>query len=257
MTARDVALWPWEKLVYVDMKTRRAKVHLDSLQTELDAWLVKPYFVSEYTDFDNVLHVFHIELAGMRDIIPMLVGDYVSCLRAALDQLAWHLAHLPTPARTFTDREERRIHFPIAKVNDATYVSLRELFPPTVASIMDTLQPYLRGSAYRDDPLWQLNELWTMDKHRVIPMNANSLQVQFPMADWTRFMKHLDHGIEVKFPLRYAWLHQSCADLKPRVSVEVLFGEHMGSFEISRHRLTEIYNFVRYDVIPKFAGFFS
>jgi len=258
MPSRDVQLWPWEKLVYVDMKTRRAKVHLDSLQLELDLWLVKPYTISEHTDFDNVLHVFRIELAGMRDTIPMLVGDFVCCLRSSLDQLAWSLAHLPMPAvRQFTDREERQIHFPIARYNDSTYAALRDLFPSAVADIIDTLQPYLRGNAYRDDPLWQLNELWTMDKHRAIPMNSNSLQVWFPITDWMRFMRHLDHGIEVKFPLRLAWLWQSKVDLKPRVSVEVLFGEHMGTFEISRRRLTEIYDFVRQDVISKFAGFFT
>jgi hypothetical protein len=248
----------WERLAYVDMKTRRAKVHLDSLQAEIDAWLVKPYIVSEHTDLDNALHIFTIELAGMHDIIPMLIGDYVCCLRSSLDQLAWQLAHLALPdVRQFTDREERLIHFPIARYNDSTYLQLRGLFPATVASVMDDIQPYLRGNAYRDDLLWQLNELWTMDKHRAIPMNGNSLQIWFPIGNWMRFMRHLEYGIEVRFPLALSWACQSKVKLAPRVTVDVLFGEHMGTFEVSRTRLTEIYNFVRNDVIPKFARFFA
>jgi hypothetical protein len=30
-------------------------------------------------------------------------------------------------------------------------------------------------------PFWQLNELWTMDKHRAIPVNANNFKVRFPL----------------------------------------------------------------------------
>jgi len=47
MTVRD-PLWPWEKLVYIDMKTRRAKVHLNSLAGAVVAlflvwWMLRLY----------------------------------------------------------------------------------------------------------------------------------------------------------------------------------------------------------------------
>jgi hypothetical protein len=103
------------------------------------------------------------------------------------DLVAWRLAHLP-PVRVFTKTQERQINLPIFETRNSTYDDRRKLFPPAVADIIDTLQPYLRGNAFRDDPLWQLNELWTMDKHRTIPMSSHSLNIRFPMAGWERFI---------------------------------------------------------------------
>ena len=185
----------------------------------------------------------------------MLFGDFVCCLRSSLDQLAWRLAHL-APVRTFTRNQQRQINFPIFEVRNATYEDRRKLFPSTVADIIDSFQPYLRGSAFRDDALWQLNELWNLDKHRTIPSLPYALDIGFPGTGWKRFV-HIDrltYDLEVRFPLAFAWTYP--VDLKPNVSVEILFGE-TNVFEISLSRLREINNFVRNEVIPRFAGFFS
>jgi hypothetical protein len=45
-------------------------------------------------------------------------------------------------------------------------------------------------------------------------------------------------------------------NLDPTVSVEPLFGEHMGQFGIPMGRLREINEFVANDVIPRFTRFF-
>jgi hypothetical protein len=124
-----------------------------------------------------------------------------------------------------------------------------------VADIFDTLQPYLRGDAFRDDPLWQLNELWTMDKHRGIPMNSNFVKIAFPVSGWERNTFYSpQYGLEVHFPL--VQFCTSEVDIKPTVTVEILFGEYMGDFVVSRARLGEINDFVRNEAIPRFARFF-
>ncbi len=242
-------------LIYVDMKTRRAQVHLEALELAVKNWVDSPpYTIIERDDFQKAVHVVRIEDEIVPEIIPMLLGDFVCCLRAALDQLAWALTHFRS-TRTFTDQEARRIQFPIAKVNDATYQGRLGFFPSTVASDIDSFQPYHRGSAYASHPLWELNELWTMDKHRAIPMNANSFTIHFSFSGWERYLRHFENAVEVHFPL--VEFYKSPVSLKPHLSVEVLFGEHMGQFEVSMPRLREINDFVRNDVIPRFTGFFT
>jgi hypothetical protein len=245
-----------DPLLYVKMKARRADEHFQALEREIETWIrSNPYSIIDYDDFKKALHICRIEIAPAPEIIPMLVGDFICCLRSSLDQLAWRLAHLP-PTRTFTEREKRQIHFPIFGIQDDTYQSRRSLFPSAVASVIDTFQPYLRSNAFRDDPLWQLNELWTLDKHRTIPMNSNSMQIHFPLAGWEEYVRtDFEYHIEVHFPI--AVFYAGNVHLKPSVSVEVLFGEYMGDFTVPMSRLGEVNNFVRNDVIPRFAGFFA
>lgn len=243
-----------DRLIFVKMKARRADEHFQSLEREMAKWAAKPYTIIEKTDFEKVLHIVRIEITPTPEVIAMLFGDFICCLRSSLDHLAWRLAHLP-PIRAFTEREERRIQFPISKLKDSTYESLLSLFPSAVTPDIDSFQPYLRGGAFRDDPLWQLNELWTLDKHRTIPTLPYALNLGFPGTGWKHFV-HIDrltYDLEVRFPLAFAWTYP--VDLKPNVSVEILFGE-TNVFEISLSRLREINNFVRNEVIPRFAGFF-
>jgi hypothetical protein len=237
------------------MKARRAQVHFKDFEAEIGKWLsLPPYTITRKTDLDRALDIWGISLKQTPEPLAMVLGDFVCCLRSALDQLAWGLAHLDTK-RMFNDREQRDIAFPVAKLDDSSYRKRLKLFPSTVTSVIDSYQPYHRGNAYRDDPLWQLHELWTLDKHRAIPMASNSLFITFPYRDWDRFIKHFQYGVEVHFPLGVAW--NSPVDLKPEVSIEVLFGEYGSTFEISFDRIKEINDFVRNYVIPSFAGFFT
>lgn len=245
---------PEHPLLYVKMKASRADEHFKVLWGELSKWIEsKPYSVIDYDDFEKAIHIYRIAVTRAPDVIPMLLGDFICCLRSSLDQLAWALSHLP-PIRTFTEKEERQIQFPIFKLRDATYEARRNLFPSTVAIVIDTLQPYLRGDAFRDDPLWQLNELWTMDKHRTIPVNSNSINVHFSLDGWEKYVRHFEYGIEVHFPI--IAFYTGNVDLKPDLGLEVLFGNFMGNFALPMGRLREINDFVRNDVIPRFTRFF-
>ncbi len=243
------------RLVYIDMKTRRAQFHLDALEVTVQNWIdYKPYTIIHHDNFEKGIHIVRIEDEISPELIPMQLGDFVCCLRAALDQLAWALAHLP-PVRLFTEAEERRIQFPIFRLDDDGCRRRLGLFPSTVAVELDMFQPHRSGNAYGDHPLWQLNELWNMDKHRAIPVNCTSYDLWFAHRGWGQYLRHFTNAVEVHFPL--VDFYQSPVALEPEISLEVLFGEHMGSFEISMPRLKEINEFVRDDVIPRFARFFT
>src|ERR1700687_3034582 len=99
-----------DRLVYVKMKARRADGHFHSLDTELTKWATKPYTITKQIKFKQLLYIIRVDITPTPEIIPMLLGDFICCLRASLDQLAWRLAHLP-PVRTFTRTQERQINF--------------------------------------------------------------------------------------------------------------------------------------------------
>lgn len=245
-------------MLEVHMKTDRARHHFDALNVEIERWLALPNvpMVREYAKFEERLHIFRVDIGRVPQAIPLLLGEFIYSLRSALDWLAWGLAHLDT-SRVFKDREEKNISFLIFKQRDSTYEDRRGLFPPAVADIFDDLQPYLRKDAYREDILWQLDELWRMDKHRAVPANCTVLSVEMPgpSTEWKRFVHYFDDHLEVHLPL----IEYMSSDVrfKPKFSLEILFGERMGDFEISPTRLGEINDFVRDTVIPRFAGFFT
>jgi hypothetical protein len=58
----------------------------------------------------------------------------------------------------------------------------------------------------------------------------------------------------VHFPL--AEFYKGPVNLDPSISVDVLFGEYMGAFELSVPRLKETNEFVGNTVIPAFTGLF-
>ena len=239
----------------IQMKISRAQFHLDTLEREVKQWVdTKPYTVSLYDDPIQQVHVCRINMKRPGpDGIPMALGDFVSCLRAALDQLAWALAHTDI-TRIFTGKDERDIGFLISKVRDARHSQRLALFPSEVAEVIDSFQPYNRGESYRNDPLWQLNEMWTLDKHRDIPINCSSLQVLVRPAPPYVGTRNFGDAKELLFPLGTRLC--SPMELEPQITFEILFGKPLGTFEASLPRLNQIHGFVCNEVIPRFARFF-
>jgi len=211
-------------LVYVQMKTRRANMHLDALESAIRTWLERPpYTISTWDDLKK-WHYCQIDMHSVTEDIPILVGDYVCCLRSALDQLAWALAHLDsTRIRSLKPGQLKRLGFPISIPGDTNYSERRGFFPPAVADVFDTLQPYRRRESYRDDPLWQLDELWRLDKHIMIPANCTNVKVEFPVTD-VEWLGYTYSHIKVRIPMAIAWL--SPAHVKPRITTEIFFGEY-------------------------------
>jgi hypothetical protein len=121
-------------------------------------------------------------------------------------------------------------------------------------AIIKALQPYNRGTAYRDDPLWQLNELSNIDKHRVPTGRATLAHIYAEPHGWIK--RELDYGVELSWPLAL----KDSVVFEPKTPA-LVFGDPFDStravpLELTREDIARIYNFIREDLAPRFAHFF-
>ena len=72
--------------------------------------------------------------------------------------------------------------------------------PPDVVMIIRELQPYKRGADYRKHPLWQLNELGNIDKHRLPAGRSTDTSFHIEPLGYTK--TDFDNGVELNWPLR-------------------------------------------------------
>jgi hypothetical protein len=109
--------------------------------------------------------------------LALVAADFVSCLRSALDHLVWQLGDIAS-------KECRRLAFPIFRENsvDVQVLIARQTYviaEPAIC-LIKKLQPYNSGNAYKTNPLWILNELWIIDKHRPITLHSGIYEFSFP-----------------------------------------------------------------------------
>jgi hypothetical protein len=243
-------------LTYPYMKTRRAKEHLDALNAELVRYGAGEYCtVVKQDDVQNARHIIRLEMSPVPEAIPLLIGEFAYCLRSGLDQLAWQLALLNSP------QPSRNTAFPVLGISSrksrAQFDRSVESMGSVAVMVIEELQPYHRGAAFKDHPLWQLNHLCNLDKHVMMAVNSTSLGlgVVQPESVPPFVPRELHYGIEITIPL----------SLKDEVEFypqppEFIFGEPIDStgqaFEIRESGLADIYNFVRDHVLPRFACFF-
>jgi hypothetical protein len=124
------------------LKTTRAKVHLESLQHEVNAFYKsKPWKFHFEDDVENQLHFIRLEIANTPDEINLIAGDLFFNLRAALDQLVWYLAKSKS-GPSYPEMTQ----FPILEERTAkTVASFRKYtrgVPAEAVSIIESLQPY-------------------------------------------------------------------------------------------------------------------
>jgi hypothetical protein len=241
---------------YVHMKARRADFHLLSAEKQLRDWInSNPYTMIENDDFGRTQHVFIITPRASNEEIALTIGDFVNCLRASLDQLAWNLVHLFPSTVPPDEKAANRVNFPICRT-DENYREKRALFHSSIHPILDSLQPKNRANAIQTEPLWQLDKLWNLDKHRTIPVNCGNWTIKFPKGI-TGFIDRdeFKQTFVVMVPcLSRIQLRPSY--VKPQIIPDILFGEYMGSFAVDIKRLREIHTFVADEVIPQFTVFF-
>lgn len=244
-------------LVYAEMKADRAKKHLDELNRQLGEFVKDAYTITRQDYSQKKRHVVRFEFNPMPEEIAFLAGEFAYALRSGLDQLAWQLAFLnthPKAPRTNTS-------FPMWTAPPrpprtfATSDAVKDIIPAAVP-IIETLQPYNRASGHKGHPLYMLNELCIIDKHTILPIKASDGKINITGAEFSR-RRNLNYGFELYFDLVDKYKIQ----LDP-IKTEIIFGEPIDAFgniglELRIEDFTTIYNFVRNDVIPRFAGFFK
>jgi hypothetical protein len=164
-------------------KVARVKEHKDILKD----YLRKTFSVDENRigvglkfDANTSEHVTYVsrvpDLGDHFEYIALIVGDILQNLRSALDHLMWQLALWNTGGNI---KKPRRVRFPIiadpkdfpSACNDA----LAEIHPDHRA-IIDRFQPYYGIDGIL---LGLLNDLWTIDKHRlVIPIMIRPADIE-------------------------------------------------------------------------------
>ncbi|MGE3191313.1 MAG: hypothetical protein AB7N90_16640, partial [Vicinamibacterales bacterium] len=130
--------------------------------------------------------VFHV--IGTPPQVPpnfsLLTGEVLYQLRSALDHLVYQLVVSKTKEPpTFKSA------FPIVgrgtmgkkrwtsavEEYEACTSRLKDGISPAALKMIDELQPLKRGAAYKDDPLWMLQELNNIDKHRFLHLAVISV----------------------------------------------------------------------------------
>lgn len=163
------------------LKLKRAHAHLQQLNGLVTEWLNSNHNRSHIEPDPNTPK--YSVLKASADAIPadpfaLLIGDIAQNLRSGLDHIAFQLASNFT--KPLPDKIAEDSQFPI--IGDKNRKAEMGWGPimfdsqshrlagvdPRATAIIKGAQPYVRGKDFESDPLWRLNQLSNIDKHRVL-----------------------------------------------------------------------------------------
>jgi hypothetical protein len=173
-----------------ELKMDRAFEHVSRLDAEVKGWLNgNHHSVRPEGDPKTGTRWLATAEKPPRYPIGVLIGDFLHNLRSSLDLLAYSLASAytsPLPgdlAETsefpiFGDEDRSGTlgvghgHFHKVRKNGhpapGSGLSKIRGWHPNAQAIIEGLQPYKRGNAYRSDPLWVLHDLARINRHRLL-----------------------------------------------------------------------------------------
>ena len=232
------------------LKIVRAKEHLDALDAELRTFYDSGACVMTTEAYpDQEAYVLRLRMKPPPPRLGLLAGDVFYCLRSALDQLAWQLALLTT------DDPYRLTEFPVFSVDNAdTQQQIRRAtqdIPPLAVEQIKLLQPYHSGEAYKDDPLWQLNRLCNIDKHRLIPVHSMFAEFHVPVVPGLSPQRLTNGDFIIVLPPSM----KEQMERAPRPRAGVAFGSQSEGVAIDPEGLSRICKHVQENVIPRFVPF--
>jgi hypothetical protein len=117
-------------------------------------------------------------------LLGVIVGDCLHNLRSSLDHLVWQLVEANPPHHGTVNNQ-----FPIYRLESDFHSNAgRRLagVPANAIEDIKRLQPYMVGNSYKFHPLWQLNELVNVDKHRTLMLTSAVLR------DWQMYLGNPD-----------------------------------------------------------------
>ena len=171
----------------VRMKLDWARHHMGEATRATNSFIsTTPYVLTRQLEDGGAKHVYvFAKYTEPPPEIGLHVGDCIHNLRSSLDHLAVALAHKGARDRvsTLTEKQERRIQFPIVKCQDdwdnaITQHSLRYVPEAALQEIL-LLQPFCRrGAQYDADFLWRIGQLDNADKHRKLISAATVVHME-------------------------------------------------------------------------------
>ncbi len=170
------------------LKINWANKHLERLDRAITAWFDGNSHFSHKIDPDpDNPQQFFLKVSA--DDIPvdplsLVIGDIVQNIRSSLDHIAYALAVDYT--KPLTEKDAAASQFPIFGDENGKGVSgqgtmlfrngalprMIKCIDPNAQAFIGNLQPYRLGVNFRDHPLWWLQKLSNIDKHRVLHIGA-------------------------------------------------------------------------------------
>jgi hypothetical protein len=233
-----------------ELKAQWAKVHLDALEARIKKFVedeAKP--PSGEDDIASGEHVITLWATDPPVEAGLIMGDFICCLRSALDHLAYALASI-------NGKPTRDTHFPIKHKDTAeTHLAIAKAtigFPDEAITLIGHIQPY-HHTDYKLRHLWRLHKLWNIDKHYFIAMHSIALQWQIPseLVQPTSVNRFDDH-VDMRFPLSV----KENMHLYPRPMIDVQFGNDEQGITVGFKDFAGMYQYVAEGVIPMFKGYF-
>jgi hypothetical protein len=228
-----------------------ARKHLNELEAAIRVrQVLEPDVLASQFDPQRSCCIFRYKLPEPPPLgVALQLGDVVHNMRASLDHLAWRLARLTMKVPS------RDTHFPIFDSPNAgaLHTQIREM-PSGAQQIIEGLQPYHRGNRMQEDLLWLLNQLCIVAKHRhinVVGVYA-SFEIKLPALTTSEIERVNEREIMVTVPVR----DEVEEDLKPCLSVEITLGINEPGYGRGVLVLTDIHDFIRDDIFPRFECFF-
>ena len=237
----------------------RAKEHLESLDAEhrmFHASNPTEVSIKEYSA--NGRKYIHVKLPPPPERLGLIAGDVFFTLRAALDHLMWQLCLLKT------ETPRKRTEFPCAWSYDprtgkrGTEARLREAMKeiePAPAREVKALQPYHRGDAYKDDPLWQIDELCNIAKHMAIPLSHGVVDFKTNITDADIESVSMPYIGEIIYMLTPEG--SANVQLHPEATSGIVFGSRNLGVEVTINEMRGLHKYVADTVFPRFGGFFK
>lgn len=267
----------------VRLKLDRAYEHLMALQHEIGEFFkLQPHRFTHQRRANGTEYVIRGNVVQEPpESLPLIIGDCLQNMRSALDHLAWELgvSQVGGDPPSYTS-------FPISRTYDAFHerdnggrltsrsgLKKIDTIHPDAQTYIEGLQPYQRGEFEADtDPLWILNELARIDRHRnlsVIGSTTRHTSYAVGKRDSTGAFV-ADSGSVLSAELNFGTFEDGADILritlrKPDPSMEVQFD---GTTHITLRNagaatginvvdlLSSVHRHVKYTVLPEFGEFF-
>lgn len=148
------------------LKMQRALRHLEETEQQIMDYLQSdPYQISVETDRNTSSYIVTASHTPPPDGIALSFGDFLHNLRSALDHLARMMVE-ENGGRPFDGPGGTT--FPVLPRAKSGLLDIRGGVSLPRREILQRVQPFHLGGEYEKHPLWKLNELNNIDKHRVI-----------------------------------------------------------------------------------------
>lgn len=241
----------------IRLNFERAAEHLNVLNQALDVFYASaPCIVTKHFDTQNQRDIYRLQLTKIPDMrLGVLAGDFLYNSRACLDHLFWQLVLIESGGEY--PPKPKRIEFPISNNADTSNDARKKLdwllrqIPKDARSIIESLQPYIAGQtdeSRRAHPLYCLDALFNIAKHRVIPIQGMMGEMDVLAVTGTTYTFLNNATIEVSIPTPHPEF--------PPPRAGITFGSAEEGMNIDASIVGKIYDFIRVDTLPKFARFF-